>query len=240
MSGRYRIAVIPGDGVGPEVVPVGLDVLHRAAEVTGGFSLETVEFPWSCGRYLEHGRMMPADGLAQLADFDAIYLGAIGYPGVPDHVSLWELLLPIRQRFDQYINLRPIRLFEGVQGPLRDRAPAEIDILCVRENTQGEYAGSGGRLLLGADDEVATQVSVFTRRGVERVARYAFEAARGRRRQVASGTKSNAIQYTAVLWDEVVAGVAKDPTGPTKEAVMRVHERAGHPTQEVYEVPIEV
>ena len=201
---------MPGDGIGKEVIPQGLRVLQAAAEVTGGFAIETTPYPWSCEWYLAHGRMMPADGLAQLRQHDAIYLGAVGYPGVPDHVSLWGLLLPIRQGFDQYVNLRPVRLLDGILGPLRDRGPADVDILCIRENTEGEYVGLGGRFKRNTDDEVAVQSSVFTRRGVERVVRYAFEKAKDRKHKLASATKSNALQYTAVLWDEVVARVATD------------------------------
>jgi tartrate dehydrogenase/decarboxylase / D-malate dehydrogenase len=203
----YRIAVIPGDGVGVEVIPEGLRVLNRAGEATGSFRLETTEYPWSCQWYLEHGRMMPEDGIDRLRDSDAIYLGAVGFPGVPDHVSLWGLLLPIRKSFDQYVNLRPVQLFEGIQGPLRDRGPEGIDIVCVRENTEGEYVGMGGRFRQGEPEESAIQVSLFTRKGVERVARYAFDLARGRRKMLASATKSNALNYTAVMWDEVVAEI---------------------------------
>ena len=206
----YRIAVIAGDGVGREVVPEGLRVLERAGEVTGDYRIETSAYPWSCEYYLETGRMMPTDGLSQLADSDSIYLGAVGFPGVPDHVSLWGLLLPIRQGFDQYVNLRPVELLEGIRGPLTDKGPAEVDILCIRENTEGEYSGLGGRVGVGTPGEVAIQTSLFTRRGVERIARFAFERARSRRRQVASATKSNALQYTAVMWDEVVEAVARD------------------------------
>jgi tartrate dehydrogenase/decarboxylase / D-malate dehydrogenase len=207
---RYRIAVIPGDGVGQEVVPEGLHAVRRAAQVTGSFEIETVDYPWSCSYYLEHGRMMPPDALDQLRDFDAIYLGAIGFPGVPDHVSLWEMLLPIRQGFDLWVNLRPIELWEGIQGPLRDKRPEDVDILCIRENTEGEYAGIGGRSRAGTPDEVALQTSVFTRQGVERIVRYSFERAMERERSLASATKSNALQYTAVMWDEVVDDVARD------------------------------
>jgi tartrate dehydrogenase/decarboxylase / D-malate dehydrogenase len=207
---RYRIAVIPGDGVGAEVIPVGLQVLDAVAELDGGFRLETETFPWSCEHYLRTGEMMPADGLSRLADVDAILLGAVGYPGVPDHISLWGLMLPIRQHFDQYINLRPMRLWEGVRSPLAGRGPADIDMVCVRENTQGEYAGVGGRVRNGDGDEVATEVSVFTRRGVERVVRFAFEQARSRGGTLASATKSNALRYTAVLWDEVVTEVGRE------------------------------
>jgi tartrate dehydrogenase/decarboxylase/D-malate dehydrogenase len=206
----YRLAVIPGDGVGMEVIPEGLRCLARAGEVTDHYRLELVEYPWSCAWYTEHGSMMPADGLSQLADSDAIYLGAVGFPGVPDHISLWGLLLPIRTGFDQYVNLRPARLLPGIPGPLRDRGPEDVDILCIRENTEGEYTGQGGRFHVGRPEEVATQTSLFTRRGIERVVRYAFDRARERRRIVASATKSNALQYTAVLWDEVVNEVAAD------------------------------
>jgi tartrate dehydrogenase/decarboxylase / D-malate dehydrogenase len=186
---RYRLAVIPGDGVGMEVIPEGLQALRRVAELTGSFQLEVVDYPWGCQWFTQQGRMMPTDGLDRLAQCDAIYLGAVGYPGVPDHVSLWGLLLPIRQAFDQYVNLRPIRLLPGIQGPLANRDPSDIDFVCVRENTEGEYSGIGGRLRPGTQDEVALQTTVFTRRGVERVVRYAFELARRRRKTLASATK---------------------------------------------------
>jgi tartrate dehydrogenase/decarboxylase/D-malate dehydrogenase len=207
---RYRVAVIPGDGIGADVIAGGLAVLRQAGEVTGSFALDTTEYPWSCQWYLEHGGMMPKDGLDQLRGSDAIYLGAIGFPGVPDHISLRGLLLPIRFAFDQYVNLRPIELLDGIPGPLRDRGPADIDILCVRENTEGEYAGLGGRFHEGRPDETAVQTSVFTRKGIERVAHFAFDQARLRRRKVASATKSNALQYSAVFWDEVVAEVGTE------------------------------
>src|SRR5438270_4834805 len=154
--------------------------------------------------------MMPADGLAQLRQHDAIYLGAVGYPNVPDHVSLWGLLLPIRQGFDQYANVRPIKLLPGIKGPLRDKGPADVDMLFIRENTEGEYCGHGGRLHEGTPDEVATQTAVFTRKGTERVVRYAFERARERRKTLASATKSNALNYSMVFWDEVVATVGSE------------------------------
>ena len=204
----YRVAAIPGDGIGREVLPVGLAALRRVGEVTGRFTIATTDLDWSCERYLRAGAMMPADGLALLEQHDAIYLGAVGYPGVPDHVSLWGLLLPIRQRFDLYVNLRPIRLLPGIPSPLRDATPERIDMLFIRENTEGEYSGVGGRFHEGLADEVALQTSVYTRKGVARIARYAFERARERRKQVASITKSNAIQHTAVLWDDVVREVA--------------------------------
>ncbi|HUS14265.1 MAG TPA: tartrate dehydrogenase [Chloroflexia bacterium] len=209
---RYSIALIPGDGIGKEVIPAGLRVLQAAGALTGSFQLDPTPFPWGCEFYLAHGRMMDADGLAQLGGFDAIYLGAVGYPGVPDHISLWGLLLPIRQGFDQYINLRPIRLLEGIAGPLRDKGPADIDFQVVRENSEGEYSGHGGRSHRGRPQEVATQTTVFTRAGVERVIRYAFELGRARgvteAAPLISATKSNAQQYVSVFWDEVCEEVA--------------------------------
>ncbi|MEO8286088.1 MAG: tartrate dehydrogenase [Chloroflexota bacterium] len=214
MPNRYELALIPGDGIGKEVIPEGVRVLRAAGDLTGSFTLDTRDFAWGCEFYLQHGRMMDDDGLIQLAGFDAIYLGAVGYPSVPDHVSLWGLLLPIRQGFDQYICLRPVRLLEGITGPLRDKGPRDIDFMVVRENTEGEYSGHGGRSHVGRPQEVATQTSVFTRTGVERVIRYAFELARSRGpkqgKPLISATKSNAQQYTSVLWDEVCVEVAAD------------------------------
>jgi len=204
----FNIAVIAGDGIGREVIPAGMDVLRRAVS-DGACALEFTEFPWGCEFFRRTGTMMDADGLDRLADFDAIYLGAVGDPAVPDHVSVWELILPIRQRFDQYVNLRPMRLLPGVRGPLAGRAPADIDMICVRENSEGEYAGVGGRLHVGTPHEVAEQTGLFTRRGVDRIARFAFELALRRpRRRLASATKSNALQHTMVLWDEAVEAVA--------------------------------
>src|SRR5215471_10502075 len=200
----HRIAVIPGDGVGKEVVPVGLDVL-RALDVPFTFD----ELPWGCDYHARTGRMMPADALETLARYDAIYLGAIGWPTVPDHVSLWECLLPIRKTFEQYVNLRPVRLPPGVRSPLAGRGPEDIDMLFVRENTEGEYSGTGGRVHVGTDAELAVEVPVFTRRAIERCARYAFARARERRGRLISVTKSNASRYAYVLWDEVVAGLAR-------------------------------
>lgn len=209
---EYRIALIPGDGIGKEVVPAGLRVLAAAGQLTGSFALHATNFEWGCEYFLKHGRMMDADGLTRLADFDAIYLGAVGYPGVPDHVSLWGLLLPIRQGFDQYINLRPIRLFHGIEGPLRNKGPQDIDFVVVRENSEGEYSGHGGRSHRGRPQEVATQTTVFTRAGVERVIAYAFELARQRgikpHKPLISATKSNAQQYVSVFWDEVARETA--------------------------------
>jgi tartrate dehydrogenase/decarboxylase/D-malate dehydrogenase len=205
-----RVAVIPGDGIGREVIPAAIEVIERAV-ANLGVTLEFVEFPWGCDFYRRVGRMMDADGLEELAGFDAIYLGAVGDPGVPDHVSILELILPIRQRFDQYVNLRPMRLLPGIPCPLAGRGPADVDMICVRENTEGEYAGLGGRLHAGSPNEVAEQTSLFTRRGVERIVRYAFQLASERpRRLLASATKSNALQHTMVLWDETVAAVARE------------------------------
>lgn len=205
----YRLAVIPGDGIGREVIPEGLKVLRAAADHFG-FRIEPTEFSWGCEHYLKHGALMPADGLDVLRAFNAIYLGAIGDPRVPDHVSLWGLLLPIRKAFDLYANVRPIRLLEGIASPLAGRRPEEIDILFVRENTEGEYAGMGGRIAAGTLHEVALQTSVYTRRATERVLRYAFELARTRRKKLAHVTKSNALQHTAVMWDEIALAVAGD------------------------------
>jgi tartrate dehydrogenase/decarboxylase / D-malate dehydrogenase len=207
---RHRIAVIAGDGVGREVVPVGIRVLSAAAAAGGEFELAFEELPWGTEHYLRTGRMMPEDGLEALRGFDAIYLGAIGSPEVPDHLTLWGLLLPIRQRFDLYVNLRPVKLFPGVRTPLRDKGPSDIDMVCVRENSEGEYSGVGGRVHVGFGHELALQTDVFTRTGVERVARYAFELARSRTKRLASITKSNASPYSFVLWDDVVAEVARE------------------------------
>lgn len=211
MSRTYNIAVIAGDGIGKEVIPEGIRALQAAAEADGRFSLHFSALPWGTDYYLAHGRMMPDDGLEILAPFDAIYLGAVGLPpAVPDHVTLWGLLLPIRKGFEQYVNLRPVRLLPGLTGRLRDKGPQEIDFICVRENTEGEYAGVGGRFKRGTADEVALQTSVFTRLGTERAMRHAFELARQRRGKVTSVTKSNAMQYGMVMWDEVFAAVAAD------------------------------
>jgi tartrate dehydrogenase/decarboxylase / D-malate dehydrogenase len=200
-----RIAVIPGDGVGKEVVPEGVKVL-RALGVPFDFD----ELPWGCDHHARTGRMMPDDALATLASHDAIYLGAIGWPTVPDDVSLWGCLLPIRKTFEQYVNLRPVRLPPGIRSPLAGRGPADIDMLFVRENTEGEYSGTGGRVHVGTDAEVAVEVPVFTRRAIRRCALYAFERARERRGRLVSVTKSNASRYAYVLWDEVVAGLARE------------------------------
>ncbi len=206
----YRIAVIAGDGIGKEVVPAAIDVLRMAAE-QGGFRLDFIDIPWGCDYYLQTGRMMDADGVSQLLAFDAIYLGAIGDPRVSDAISARELILPLRQRLGQYVNLRPMRLMPGITSPLANRGAADIDMICVRENSEGEYCGIGGRLHGGTPQELAEQTGVFTRHGIERIARYAFRLAETRpRKMLASATKSNALQHAMVLWDEVVADVAKE------------------------------
>ncbi len=199
---KFRIAVIPGDGIGKEVVPEGIRVL----EVVGrkyGISFQWDEFPWSCETYLKTGRMMPEDGLTTIRNHDAIFLGAVGFPGVPDHVSLWGLLIPIRRVFQQYANVRPVRLMPGIPCPLAGRKPGDIDMIIVRENNEGEYSSIGGRLHEGTDYELAMQESVFTRRGVDRILKYAFEMAKGRpRKHLTSATKSNGIAITMPFWDE--------------------------------------
>src|SRR5688572_4165251 len=206
----YRIAVIAGDGIGKEVIPAGIEVVTMAAS-QAGFHCDFTQLPWGCDFYLQTGRMMDTDWLDQVRAFDAIYLGAIGDPRVPDHISARELILPFRQGLRQYVNLRPMRLLPGISSPLGGRAAADIDMICVRENSEGEYCGIGGRLHAGTSDELAEQTGIFTRRGIERIARYAFELARTRpRKMLASATKSNALQHAMVLWDEVVASVAKD------------------------------
>lgn len=212
----HRIAVIPGDGIGREVVPEGIRVLE-AAGARHGVDFDWVDLPWGCDFFVETGAMMPEDGLDQLAGFDAIFLGAVGRPDVPDHVSLWGLLIPIRRRFEQYVNLRPVRLFPGIESPLKNRGPEDIDFVIVRENVEGEYSEIGGRLYKGTDAELAVQESVFTRRGVDRVIRYAFELARSRPQgKVTSATKSNGIIHTMPYWDERFAAIAAGyPSIPT-------------------------
>jgi tartrate dehydrogenase/decarboxylase / D-malate dehydrogenase len=188
-----RIAVVPGDGIGPEVVDAARTALDAVYE----------EFDWSCQRYAREGSMAPDDFLEVLRPFDAVLLGAVGWPGVPDHVSLWGLLIPIRRTFHQYVNVRPVRLFEGVESPLRGLGPGDLDVVVVRENVEGEYSEVGGRLYRGRPEELAVQEAVFTRAGVTRVVDHAFELARTRRGKVTSATKSNGIVHTMPFWDEV-------------------------------------
>jgi len=209
MARTHRIAVIPGDGIGKEVVPEGLRVLDAAA-TRFGFTLKASHYDWSCETYKATGRMMPEDGLDQLRPHDAVFLGAVGWPGVPDHVSLWGLLIPMRRGFDQYANVRPCRLMPGAKTPLRDRTEKDIDFVVVRENTEGEYSSSGGRMFAGTEREFATQDSVFTRIGCDRIFDYAFKLAETRpRKKVTSATKSNGITFTMPYWDERFAEAAK-------------------------------
>ncbi|MDP9368003.1 MAG: tartrate dehydrogenase [Chloroflexota bacterium] len=204
----YRIATIAGDGIGLEVLPAGTAVLEAAAGTD--FRLVWDHLDWGTDRYHRLGSMMPTDGVDQLRTYDAIYLGAVGDPSLPDHVTLWGLLLPIRKAFDQYVNVRPVRLLPGVTGPLRAKGPAEINFVCVRENTEGEYAGVGGRVHRGTQYEVALETSVFSRFNVERVMRYSFELARTRRKHLTSVTKSNAQQFSMTMWDDVFDLVKQD------------------------------
>ena len=207
----YRIAAIPGDGIGNEVIPAGIEILEALA-AKQGFALAFEHFDWSSKRYLETGAYIPEGGLEKLKTFDAIFFGAVGAGEVPDHISLWGLRLPICQGFDQYANVRPARVLPGVQSPLRDGAA--LDWVIIRENSEGEYSGSGGRVHRGLPDEVATETSVFTRRGVERIHRFAFELARGRaKKHLTLVTKSNAQRHGMVLWDEIFFEVAKDYPG---------------------------
>lgn len=207
---EYKIALIPGDGIGREVVPEGVRVLKDLA-LKYGFGVSFTEFSYSCEFYLRHGKMMPEDGIQQLKDFDAILLGAVGDPDVPDHISLWGLLIPIRRRFQQYVNLRPVRLLPGISSPLANRTMKDIDFYIVRENNEGEYSQIGGRLYQGSDHEMVVQETVFTRRGVDRVLRYAFELAQSRpKKHLTSATKSNGIIHTMPFWDERFAALARE------------------------------
>ncbi|MDH3242836.1 MAG: isocitrate/isopropylmalate family dehydrogenase, partial [Alphaproteobacteria bacterium] len=209
MAKTYKIAAIPGDGIGKEVVPEGMRALEAAAS-RFGFALDWSEFPWSCETYAQTGAMMPDDGLDRLSAFDAIFLGAVGFPGVPDHVSLWGLLIPIRRTMEQYINLRPVRLLKGITSPLAGRGREDIDFVVVRENNEGEYSEIGGRLYAGTEREMVIQESVFTRAGVDRVLRYAFELARTRpAKHLTSATKSNGIIHTMPYWDERFRAMAE-------------------------------
>ena len=213
MDRTYRIAAVPGDGIGKETVPEGLRVLDAAA-ARFGFTLQITDYDWSCERYARTGAMMPEDGLDQLRAHDAVFLGAVGWPGVPDHVSLWGLLIPIRRGFDQYVSLRPCKLMPGAKTPLADRVEADIDFYVVRENTEGEYSSIGGRLFEGTEREFATQQSVFTRAGTDRILKYAFDLAMTRpRRKVTSATKSNGITITMPYWDERFRGMAAQYPG---------------------------
>lgn len=201
MGHIYKIAVIPGDGIGQEVLPEGIRVLEAAGR-RFGFGFQWKHLDWGCERYVRSGRLLPEGGLETLLGDDAIYLGAVGHPDVPDHVSLWGLLIPIRRRFRQYVNLRPVRLLPGVVSPLAQASPERIDFCVVRENNEGEYSEIGGRMNQGTEEELAVQASVFTRRGCDRVMRFAFELAARRKQHVTSATKSNGIVHTLPFWDE--------------------------------------
>jgi tartrate dehydrogenase/decarboxylase/D-malate dehydrogenase len=204
---NYHIALLPGDGIGHEVCPEGVKVIQAASELLGGFRIDYESFPWGCEYYLEHGEMMTHDALKLLESFDAIYFGAVGFPTVPDHISLHGLLLPIRQGFEQYANVRPSLLLPGVPTPLKQ--PGEIDFVVVRENTEGEYAGAGGRIHAGLPLELAVETSIFTREGIDRVVRFACQMAMSRpRKRLINVTKSNAQRHSMVLWDEVFERVA--------------------------------
>ncbi len=208
-SKNYKIAVIPGDGIGLEVVPEGIRVLEAAGK-RFGYHCTWQNFAWSCETYRRTGRMMPEDGLDQLRAFDAIFLGAVGHPDVPDHISLWGLLIPIRRHFRQYVNLRPVRLLAGLDSPLKNIKPGQIDMVIVRENNEGEYSQIGGRLYEGTEEELAIQQTIFTRRGVDRILRYAFHLARTRQSHVTSATKSNGIIHTMPFWDERFRIIAQE------------------------------
>ena len=208
--GKFKIAVIAGDGIGNEVVPEGIRVLEAVGR-RFNIDFKWDEYDWSCERFKKKGAMMPEDGLDRISKHDAIFLGAVGFPGVPDHVSLWGLLIPIRRNFQQYINLRPVRLFEGLPCPLAGRKPGDIDYYIVRENNEGEYSAIGGRMYEGTEYEAAVQQAIFTRRGCDRVMKYAFELAMKReRKEVASATKSNGISISMPYWDERFAAMAKN------------------------------
>ncbi len=210
MTTKHKIAVIGGDGIGPEVIAEGVKILNKVAELDGSFEFEFEHFPWGCEYYLETGRMMSEDGMETLSKFDAIFLGAVGAPTVPDHISLWDLLLIIRKGFDQYVNLRPVKLLNGAPCPLKDVNREEIDMLFIRENSEGEYAGSGSWLYKGKPNEVVIQDGVFSRHGCERIIRYAFETARAQKRSLTSISKGNALNYSMVFWDSIFEEVSKE------------------------------
>ena len=206
----YQISVIAGDGIGPEVTAEAVKVLNATSKLDGSFSFAFTEYPWGCEYYLKTGTMMPTDGLEQLKGSDAILLGAVGYPGVPDHISLRGLLLQLRRGFDQYVNLRPVKLLQGAPCPLKDKTPNDIDMIFVRENSEGEYSGQGAWLYPDSPQEVVIQDSVFSRKGCERVIRYAYELARREHKTLTSISKGNALNYSMVFWDQIFAEVGKE------------------------------
>lgn len=207
---RYKIAVIAGDGIGPEVIAEGVKVLKKVAELDGGFEFEFTEFPWGCEYYLENGEMMPKNGIEILSKYDAIFLGAVGAPGVPDHISLWDLLLAIRKGFDQYVNLRPVKLLKGAPCPLKNVSESDVDMVFVRENSEGEYAGSGSWLFKNKPNEVVIQDGVFSRAGCERIIRYAYELAKKEGKTLTSISKGNALNYSMVFWDQIFEEIGKE------------------------------
>jgi tartrate dehydrogenase/decarboxylase / D-malate dehydrogenase len=216
----YHVALVPGDGIGHEVLPEGVKLMAAAGDLLG-FKIEYEEFPWGCEYYLQRGEMMPQDALKTLEDFDAIYFGAVGFPSVPDYISLHGLLLPLRQGFEQYANVRPSLLLPGVPTPLKDKKPGDVDFIVVRENTEGEYSGAGGRVHRGLPLELAVETAIFTRAGVERVVRFACELAVARpRKRLANVTKSNAQRHSMVLWDEGFDRVAAEYPGLQTERVL--------------------
>ena len=208
---NYQIAAIPADGIGPEVIDAGVRVLQALAARDGGFAFDITTYDWGSDYYKAHGRMMPEDGLDRLKAYDAIFFGAVGAPDVPDHITLWGLRLPICQGFDQYANVRPTRILPGISAPLRDKGPGDLDWVIVRENSEGEYAGHGGRAHRGLPEEVATETAIFTRVGVTRIMRFAFRLAQARPRKLLTVvTKSNAQRHGMVMWDEIAAEVAAE------------------------------
>ncbi len=218
---EYKIAAIPADGIGKEVIPAGIRVLQTLAEVQGDFRLSFQDFPWGCDYYHQHGRMMAEEGLETLKGFDAIFFGAVGHPTVPDHITLWGLRLAICQGFDQYANVRPARILPGISSPLRGRGEKDLDWIIVRENSEGEYSGVGGRAHRGLPEEVGMEVSVFTRTGVRRIMRFAFDLARKRPRKLLTlVTKSNAQRHGMVMWDEIFAETAKEYPDVTTDKML--------------------
>lgn len=213
---NYKVAVIGGDGIGPEVIAEGVKVLDAVAKIDDSFTFDFTHYPWGCEYYLKTGRMMAEDAMEQLAKADAIFLGAVGDPSVPDHISLWDLLLKIRKGFDQYVNLRPVKLLKGAPCPLKDVPPEDIDMVFVRENSEGEYAGSGSWLYKDQPNEVVIQNGVFSRKGCERIIRYAFELAKAEGKSVTSISKGNALNYSMVYWDQIFDEVSREyPDIPT-------------------------
>jgi tartrate dehydrogenase/decarboxylase/D-malate dehydrogenase len=206
----HKIAVIPGDGIGPEVIEEGIKVLKAVSELDSRIQFEFTYFPWGCEFYSKTGKMMDDGGIEKLETFDAIYLGAVGFPGVPDHISLWDLLLKIRKSFDQYVNIRPIKLLNGAPCPIIDGSKETIDMLFIRENSEGEYAGAGDRLFKGTENEVVLQTGVFSRKGIDRIIRYAFEVASSSGKTLTSISKGNALNYSMVFWDERFEEISKE------------------------------